>query len=117
MSVKLDVKIDKQLVKAVTKKGSRKAVFMALDHLAAVSKQEVPLDQGPLMNSCYVDVNADGTEGTISYDTPYAVVQHEATWYQHQRGRKAKYLEDPVNNPTVQHQMLELAQKGFEEEI
>ena len=31
------------------------------------------------------------------YDTPYAVVQHEDMTFNHKPGRKAKYLEDPMN--------------------
>lgn len=113
MSVKMKIKLDKALIRSTVESGSKKATWAALDHLAAVSKEQVPLDQGPLKNSCYVDVNDDGSEGTVSYDTPYAVVQHENTWYQHQRGRKAKYLEDPVNDSGVQREMQELAAGAF----
>lgn len=111
------VKIDKSLIKSVVKNGSRKGTWMALDHLLAVSKEQVPLDQGPLQASGVVDVNEDGSEGTVSYDTPYAVVQHEKTWFVHQRGRKAKYLEDPANDGGVQSEMLTLAQRGMGEEM
>ena len=107
-NMKLRVSLDKALVKSVTKKGTKKGTWSALDHLAAVSKEQVPLDQGPLKNSCYVDVANDGSSGTVSYDTPYAIVQHENTQYQHQRGRKAKYLEDPANDAQVQNEMREL---------
>ena len=117
MSVKVKVKLDKQLVRSITKSGSKRATWMALDHLASVSKQQVPLDQGPLKNSCAVDVNDDGSQGTVSYDTPYAVVQHENTWYRHQRGRKAKYLEDPAFDSSVQKEMAQLAQHGFSAEM
>jgi hypothetical protein len=117
MSVKVKVKLDKQLVRSITKSGSKRATWMALDHLASVSKQQVPLDQGPLKNSCAVDVNDDGSQGTVSYDTPYAVVQHENTWYRHQRGRKAKYLEDPAFDSSVQKEMAQLAQQGFSAEM
>jgi hypothetical protein len=116
-AVKLTFKLDKVLVSAVTKAGGRKGTHMALDHLASVSKDQVPLDQGPLKNSCYVDVNADGSAGTVSYDTPYAIRQHENLRYKHQRGRKAKYLEDPVYNKTVQSEMLTLAGRGMASEI
>lgn len=112
--VSIKINIDRALIESTVKSGSKRATHMALDHLATVSKQQVPLDQGPLMNSCTVDVNSDGSEGTVSYDTPYAVVQHEATWFQHQRGRKAKYLEDPLNDSGVQREMTELAKRGFE---
>lgn len=117
MSAKVRIKIDSALINQVTKSGSKKGTWMALDHLASVSKDQVPLDQGPLKNSCYVDVNDDGSEGTVSYDTPYAVVQHENTSFNHQRGRKAKYLEDPVNDSSVQNEMLQLAQQGFSSEM
>lgn len=114
---KLDVRLDKALIKSVTKEATRKGVWSALDHLAAVSKQQVPLDQGPLKNSCYVDVADDGSSGTVSYDTPYAVRQHEELSYQHQRGRKAKYLEDPANDSGVQKEMQQLIKRAFEERM
>ena len=43
-----------------------------------------------------------GTEGKekavyISFNTPYARRQHEELGYNHPRGGKAKYLEDPFN--------------------
>lgn len=115
--MKLRVSLDKALVKSVTKKGTKKGTWSALDHLAAVSKEQVPLDQGPLKNSCYVDVADDGSSGTVSYDTPYAVVQHENTQYQHQRGRKAKYLEDPANDAQVQNEMRELIARAYRDEM
>ena len=117
MSAKVRLKLDKQLIKNVTKSGSKRATWMALDHLASVSKQQVPLDQGPLKNSCAVDVNDDGSQGTVSYDTPYAVVQHENRNYRHQRGRKAKYLEDPAFDKSVHREMAELAQRGLSAEM
>ena len=115
--VRVRLKLDKALIKQVTKSGSKRATWMALDHLASVSKDQVPLDQGPLKNSCGVDVNEDGSQGTVSYDTPYAVVQHENMQYNHQRGRKAKYLEDPTFNGDVQKEMAQLAQQGFSMEM
>lgn len=117
MSAKVKLKLDKQLIKNVTKSGSKRATWMALDYLASASKQQVPLDQGPLKNSCAVDVNDDGSQGTVSYDTPYAVIQHENKNYRHQRGRKAKYLEDPAFDGSVQREMAQLAQQGFSSEM
>ena len=115
--VRVKLKLDKALIKQVTKNGCKRGTWMALDHLASVSKDQVPLDQGPLKNSCVVDVNEDGSQGTVSYDTPYAVVQHENMQYNHQRGRKAKYLEDPAFDRDVQKEMAQLAQQGFSMEM
>ena len=115
--VVIKVRIDHNLIKDVTKQCSRRGTWAALDYLAARSKEQVPLDKGPLKNSCYVDVEPDGSAGTVSYDTPYAVVQHETLWYQHQRGRKAKYLEDPCNDPKITAQMALLMKQEFERQM
>lgn len=111
----LVININRALVRATVKKATKKGTRNALDHLAAESKKQVPLDQGTLKASCYVDVNDDGSEGTVSYDTKYAVRQHEELSYNHQRGRKAKYLEDPCNDPEVQANMMALMKSAAEE--
>ena len=117
MSVQVKTKLDKALIKEVTRYGTKKGVWSALDHLAAVSKEQVPLDQGMLKASCVVSVADDGKSGAVSYDTPYAVVQHENTWYQHQRGRKAKYLEDPANDNQVLDEMRRLIRQAYAERM
>lgn len=115
-SVKLTVKLDNAKLNAVLQKASYKATWSALDYLAAESKKQVPLDEGTLKGSCKVDVAPDGSEGTVSYDTPYAVRWHE-TDANFQRGRKKKYLEDPLNDSGVQANMMKLIQKAFHAEI
>jgi len=117
MSVKVKAKLDKALIKDITRYGTEKGVHSALDHLAAVSKEQVPLDEGTLKASCFVSVANDGKYGAVSYDTPYAVVQHENTWYNHQRGRKGKYLEDPANDPQVLEEMRQLIRRGYAERM
>lgn len=114
---KLDIRLDKAKISRITAQCTKKGTWSALDHLAAVSKEQVPLDQGPLKNSCYVDVADDGSSGTVSYDTPYAVVQHENMQFQHQRGRKAKYLEDPASDGQVQREMRDLIARAYREEM
>lgn len=114
---KVHVCLDKAKISDIVQKCTKKGTWSALDHLAAVSKEQVPLDQGPLKNSCYVDVADDGSKGTVSYDTPYAIVQHEHTEFQHQRGRKAKYLEDPCNDGAVISEMRELIQRAYAEQM
>lgn len=116
MSMSVKVNIDRGKIKAITQSGSRKATWSALDYLAARSKEQVPLDSGALKASCVVDVNADGSQGTISYDTPYAVRWHEEQ-ANFQRGRKNKYLEDPLNDGAVQANMIELAGAAFKSEM
>lgn len=73
------------------------------EDLLSESRDEVPYDQGDLSNSGKVTVvrRADEVEGAVSFDTPYAVYQHEDPALHHQDGRKAQYLGDPLreNSP------------------
>lgn len=117
MKVNVKSKLNKALINEIKTYGTRKGLHSALDHLAAVSKEQVPLDQGTLKRSCFVSIAEDGQSGAVSYDTPYAIVQHENTWYNHQRGRKGKYLEDPANDKTVQAEMRELIRRAYKERM
>ena len=76
----------------------RQAAQEVGDDLLSDSRDEVPYDQGDLSRSGKVTVEATGTGATVavSYDTPYAAIQHEATDFAHQDGRKAHYLGDPL---------------------
>ncbi|MFD9444946.1 hypothetical protein [Streptomyces sp. NPDC060001] len=68
----------------------------ALEHTLGKAQAIVPLEEGTLERSGRVDV--DGLNGAISFDTVYAVIQHEALDFKHLPGRQAKYLEQPMNN-------------------
>ncbi|MFD4740619.1 hypothetical protein ACFWNQ_25125 [Streptomyces virginiae] len=76
----------------------------ALEHLLAESRRIVPLDEGTLERSGRVVRN--GLEGAVVYDQPYAKRQHEELTWKHLPGRKAKYLEGPLNSE--RQVMLEL---------
>lgn len=55
------------------------------------SNDRVPLEEGTLERSGRVTATDD--EVAISYDTVYAVCQHEDMSLRHDAGRSAKYLE------------------------
>jgi hypothetical protein len=74
-----------------------RGLALAAEHVLAESKLEVPLDEGTLERSGRTDVDEAALRASVSYDTPYAVPQHERLDYRHAPGRKAKYLEDPLN--------------------
>lgn len=91
-------------VKAEMRKGLRTGAEMVL----AKSQDEVPFyagphtasspDPGELQRSGTVNPSNGGDVQVISYNTPYAVKQHEELGYVHTKaGTKAKYLEDPLN--------------------
>lgn len=59
-----------------------------------LSQFEVPHDEGTLQNSGTVEeVNGDVV---IGYHTKYAARLHEHPEYRFKKGRKGKYLEDPI---------------------
>lgn len=78
-----------------TKVAARHGVQLGLEHVLAEAVKIVPLDEGPLERSGKVTMDA-GPSGTVSFDTPYAVIQHENLEYKHLPGRTAKYLEGPM---------------------
>ena len=93
----VNFKFDTSHVQNILTVGGKKGLFAAAHHIAHESQKQVPLDKGTLLHSQAVDVGED--MAVISYDTPYAVRVHEKPESKFQRGRKGKYLEDPVNDP------------------
>lgn len=67
----------------------------ASEFLLAEARKIVPYDDGPLSESG--KASRDGLTGSVSFDQPYAVDQHENLDYRHAPGRTAKYLEGPLN--------------------
>lgn len=73
------------------------AVEEIADEVLARSTQRVPHETGDLQDSGQVSVEPGNLRAAVSYDTPYAVVQHEDMTLQHDAGRSAKYLETAMN--------------------
>jgi hypothetical protein len=67
-----------------------------LEHILGEARKIVPLEEGTLERSGRVV--RDGMNGAISFDTVYAVRQHEELTWKHLPGRQAKYLETPMNS-------------------
>lgn len=80
-----------------TEAGAARGLRVAGEHILAKSRERVPLDEGPLERSGVATVDEGNLTAAVSYDTPYAVRQHEELDYRHDPGRTAKYLEDPLN--------------------
>jgi hypothetical protein len=63
------------------------------ESLLAEAQQEAPVETGTLRRSGTVTESGDTV--CVSFNTPYAVRQHEELEWRHPLGGKAKYLEDP----------------------
>lgn len=77
--------------RAAVHQGGEEGVRLALEHIAGVSQQRTPIDEGTLRRS--TATTQSGLEGVVSADTPYAVFVHEDLTAHHPRGGQAKFME------------------------
>lgn len=77
-----------------SKVASHFSMFDIANELLRLSQQQVPHNKGTLQNSGNVEVI--GEDIVVGYHTPYAARLHEHPEYHFQRGRKGKYLTDPI---------------------
>lgn len=64
------------------------------EEVLRLSQEQVPHDTGTLQDSGTAE--PFGEDWVVGYHTPYAARLHEHPEYRYQRGRKGKYLEDPI---------------------
>lgn len=76
--------------------GAAHGLTLGTEHLLGVSRNRAPIEEGTLERSGEASVDASALKGAVSYNTPYAVRQHEELDWQHDPGRTAKYLEGPL---------------------
>lgn len=65
----------------------------AANELERKANETVPIDTAVLKLSSQVDIDASTLTAVVSYDTTYAVRQHEDLTYRHAPGRRARWLE------------------------
>jgi hypothetical protein len=85
------------------------------DELLRLSSMEVPHDKGMLQASGVSELKApDWVQ--VGYHTEYAAKVHEGTTMNFQKGRKAKYLQDPflANFPLFQKYLANELRKAFQ---
>lgn len=74
----------------------KKAVRNVASEILRRSENQVPHDIGTLQNSGFVEDKED--ESLVGYNTVYAARLHENPQFNFQKGRKGKYLEDPIKH-------------------
>jgi len=88
-------------VTAAERIGAARGLFLWASHVEEEAKRIVPFDKGTLARSSVASVDESALKAAVSFDTPYAVVQHEDLTLHHAMGRMAKYLERPLNDPAT----------------
>lgn len=79
------------------RRGAVRGLDDAVEWLLGEAVDIVPIEEGTLARSGTADVDEGQLRGAVSFDTPYAVRQHEDLNLRHDTGRQAKYLETPMN--------------------
>ena len=74
-----------------------RAVRDIASEVLRLSQREVPHNVGTLQNSGFVDDVKNG-ESIVGYNTVYAARLHEHPEFKFKKGRKGKFLEDPIKN-------------------
>ena len=94
----------KELTEGLAKLGGmmKHAAMKGLNDIASeilrLSTFEVPHDIGLLQSSGSIE--EEGDDVIVGYNKVYAARLHEHPEYTFQKGRKGKYLEDPIKNNT-----------------
>jgi molybdopterin-guanine dinucleotide biosynthesis protein A len=91
-----------EVIKA-TSRDAERALFRGAEFVLAKANETVPYLEGILAASGHVSVS--GLVATVSYDTPYAVKQHEDITLRHSGKRRAQWL-----RLTLQEQMYRILQ-------
>lgn len=81
-----------------------RALMKMGDELLRLSNKEVPHDEGVLASTGVVE--EEGKDVIVGYHTPYAARLHEHPEYEFQKGRKGKFLEDPLKQNLSKWLML-----------
>lgn len=80
-------------VKLRSHEGGKAGLTLASEYLLEAANRTVPLEEGTLERSGVATVDDISMKAAVSYDTVYAVRQHEELDWRHAPGRRAKWLE------------------------
>ncbi|WP_026923294.1 hypothetical protein [Glycomyces arizonensis] len=84
-------------VKRREREGRNRGLRLSAEHLLGAALPLVPLRDAILEDSGTASVDESAGTAAVSFDTPYAVRQHEELDYHHPKKGQAKYLEQPMH--------------------
>ena len=83
-----------------TRAGAIRGLRLAAEHVLERARARVPIEEGTLERTGVASVDEAALTAAVSFDTPYAVRQHENLNYRHDSRRSAKFLEGPLTEET-----------------
>jgi hypothetical protein len=87
----------------------------AAEHLLGAAQNLAPVETTALEQTGVASVDPAALQAAVSFDGEYAVLQHEVLDWQHDPGRQAKYLEQPMH--TERDMMLDLIAEPIREAL
>lgn len=96
MSFRNAINTDQILAKA--RAGANRGLLLGSEHVLKVAREHVPIEEATLERSGRASQDPANLRAAVSFDTPYAVIQHERLDLAHDNGRTAKYLENALNS-------------------
>lgn len=102
-------------VKAAARRGEVKGLGTAAEYVLEQSNRKIPNEEGALERSGTTSVDAPKLQAAVSYDTPYAVAQHERLDYIHKGKGEAKFLENARN--AARPQILRIIRDAIRREL
>jgi hypothetical protein len=96
-------------------KATHQGLIDVANEVLRLSQREVPHDTGLLQNSGHVEETNNELDVLVGYNKVYAARMHEHPEYHFQKGRKGKYLEDPIkmNTPILEVWMGEAMKRNI----
>lgn len=82
---------------AKVRAGVQRGLVLASEDILKEARDHVPIEEATLERSGKTSHDPGNLVSAVSFDTPYAVVQHEDMTLQHDAGRTPKYLENAMN--------------------
>jgi len=103
------------LAEKKVRQAGMEGMYLGAEAILTESHSEVPHESGTLMRSGIVTEAPEEKSVYVSYNTPYAVKQHEDLSLRHTDGRKAKYLEGPFKR--MSPQVIKLVEKKISQAL
>lgn len=99
MSKSWTVKVNQKVAPELHAAAAR-GLAIGAEHILGEARRKVPIEEATLERSGATSLDSQNLKAAVSFDTPYAVYQHEVLDLKHDAGREAKYLENAMNAET-----------------
>ncbi|MFI6886756.1 hypothetical protein [Streptosporangium canum] len=99
--VEFNEKVNPEQLSAQIKRSAVLGLTKSAEHVLRMAKHNTPHESGDLERSGAASVDPPNLVAAVSFNTPYAVRQHEEVSYDHPKKGEAKYLENALRDESA----------------